>query len=169
MSYRIQFHSKPYMGRAGLIPMIMMLSISWCFVLVWLGVSYMMLSQQIAWSILLFLSTFAYAGYLAYMSYKLYADSRKEFFFELTDSEAVLEVIDELRKKRSTQMVLLDDISYVEYYPFTDSELLIMHTAYTDMEVPLWPMHGSSKDVIDFLVGRGVPVMNVQFDDKLPQ
>jgi hypothetical protein len=87
---------------------------------------------------------------------------------ELTDSEANLIVIDRLRKKRGVQMVLLDDITYAEYYPYRDSASIIFHTPYTDMDVPLWPMANQGRDVVDYLDGRGVKIINVQSDDPIP-
>jgi hypothetical protein len=36
------------------------------------------------------------------------------------------------------------------------------------MEVPLWPLGEQVKDVIDFLDGRGLRIVNVQSDDAIP-
>jgi hypothetical protein len=46
--------------------------------------------------------------------------------------------------------------------------MIILHAPYVDMEVPLWPLSGQGADVVDFLNGRGVNVVNVQSDDKIP-
>jgi hypothetical protein len=66
-------------------------------------------------------------------------------------------------------MVLLDDVSYVEYYPYSDSACIIMHACHYEMEVPLWPLGEHGQDVIDFLAGRGIRIVNVQTDDKVPE
>ncbi len=65
-------------------------------------------------------------------------------------------------------MVLLDDVKFAEYYPYCDDSSVIFHAPYTDMEVPLWPMGLHAQDILDFLKGRGVHVINVQSDEKFP-
>ncbi len=65
-------------------------------------------------------------------------------------------------------MLLIDDIKIGEYYPYSDSASIILYTSYTEMEIPLWPLNHNGQDVIDYLTGRGVKIVNVQFDDKLP-
>ena len=65
-------------------------------------------------------------------------------------------------------MVLLQDVLYAEYYPYPDSASIILHTAYSHVEVPLWPMGERGVDVVDYIAGCGIRVMNVQFDDKVP-
>lgn len=120
------------------------------------------------WGLMIILSTLAYCAYLGIAGYKIYADSRRQYVLELTGTEAILSVIDQLRKKKSTQMVLLADVKYIEYYPYPDCASIIMHAPYTDMEVPLWPFGTQGQDVIDFLEGRGVHVVNVQSDEKIP-
>ncbi len=121
------------------------------------------------WAIVLGGSTVAFAAFLAYMSYMLVRDAFREYVFELTESEAVLFVNDRLHKKRSTCMVLLEDVRYAEYYPYSDSACVILHAPYCEMEVPLWPLGEHGQDAIDFLSGRGVRVINVQSDERMPE
>ncbi len=66
-------------------------------------------------------------------------------------------------------MVLLDDVSYGEYYPYGDSACVILHAPYCQMEVPLWPFGERGRDVIDFLTGRGIRVVDVQSDEQIPE
>ncbi len=66
-------------------------------------------------------------------------------------------------------MVLIDDVKYAEYYPYCDSSSMILHTSYAQMEVPLWPLGSRGTDVLDYLIGRGVRVVNVQSDDPIPE
>jgi hypothetical protein len=102
------------------------------------------------------------------MTYQVFCDAFKIYTFELTDAEAVLQVFDRLRRKKRVQMVLLDDIKFAEYYPYLDDSSVIFHAPYADMEVPLWPMGLHAQDILDFLKGRGVHVINVQSDEKFP-
>jgi len=93
---------------------------------------------------------------------------KREYVLELTESEVVLVIIDRYAKKKTTQMLLLDDVIYAEYYPYPDSSTIIYHTEYALMEVPLWPMGDRGQDVVDFTEGRGVRVINVQSDESIP-
>lgn len=103
------------------------------------------------------------------MAQTLIRDAHRMYVLELTDSEAVLTVLDSASKRCATQMVLLDDITFAEYYPYRDCSSVILHTAYANMEVPLWPLAGHAQDVLDFLDGRGVRVVNVQSDTPFPE
>jgi hypothetical protein len=109
-----------------------------------------------------------FAFFLGALTFGLIRDANRDYQLEVNETEVVLVVVDRLKHKQSTQMVLLDDIQYAEYYPYSDSASVILHAAYFEMEVPLWPLGGHAQDVIDFLAGRGVSIMNVQFDDKVP-
>jgi len=166
---RLKLVSKPYKRRAGLLPMIIMLGISWVFVLIWGTLALWIYIYNPLYSIIIGASTIAFSFLLYVMSYKTFADGKLDYELEVNDSEAVLMVKDNLHHKRSQQMVLLDDVKFAEYYPFTDSASVILHAPYADMEVPLWPMENQGQDLIDFLVGRGVNVVNVQSDDKIPE
>lgn len=160
--------SVPYWRRVGLFPMLAILALAWIFVLIWLVVAVWVFSYNVFWSVTLSASTLAFGSFLGFMTYKIFAGIYCDYVLELTDDEAVLSVTDRLRHKRSVQMVLLDDIKFAEYYPFQDSALIIFHTNYADMEVPLWPMGETGCDVADFLKGRGVHVIDVQSDEKFP-
>lgn len=166
---RMKLVSRPYWCRAGLYPMAAIVGLAWIFVFMWLVVALWVFQYNVYWSLTLTASTLAFGAFLSFMTYKMIADGFRDYVLEITDSEAVLSVVDRLRKKRSVQMVLLDDIKFAEYYPFQDSASIIFHAGYTDMEVPLWPLGTGGADVVDFLDGRGVKVVNVQFDDKFPE
>lgn len=166
---RIKLHSRPYLKRVGLLPMLAVISFAWCFEFMWLYVSLWAVQFNLYWAVTLLAATLAFGFCLGFMSWKMFKDAHREFDLELTDTEAVLSVIDKHRKKKAVQMVLLEDVRYAEYYPFQDSASIILHAEYADMEVPLWPMGSTGKDVVDFLNGRGVKVVDVQFDDKLPE
>jgi hypothetical protein len=164
--------SKPYQRRVGLLPMIAAMAIGFLFSLVWFGVAAWMVQHRggqfsgFGW--LIILATSAYCIYLAVAAFRLFAESQQQYRLELTANEAVLSVTDKLRNKKSTQMVLLSDVKYAEYYPFLDSSSIILHTAYADMEIPLWPLGAQAQDALDFLEGRGVHVVNVQSDERIP-
>jgi hypothetical protein len=164
----ITLTSNPHKKRVGLIPLCTGIALGWAFVLVWMTVAIIASQQNLIWAALVFLTSITFGFCLALMSFSLLRDSYRDYVLELTDSEVVLVVIDRLRKQRGVKMILLDDVSYAEYYPYPDSASIIFHTAYTDMEVPLWPMSNQGRDVVDYLDGRGVKVINVQSDDQIP-
>ncbi|HEY9792017.1 MAG TPA: hypothetical protein V6D22_16540 [Candidatus Obscuribacterales bacterium] len=170
---RLKLVSKPYKNRSGLWPMIVALTIGFSFSVIWFGVATWMMLQNgaefLTWGILIVLSTVLYCVYLGIAAYKIYADSKRQYCLELTENEAFLSVVDSLREKKSTQMVLLCDVKYGEYYPYTDSSCLILHAPYADMEIPLWPLGAQAQDALDFLEGRGVHIINVQSDEKIPE
>lgn len=171
-SIRLRLVSKPYKSRSGLYPMIFALGIGFSFSLMWFGVAAWMMLQNghefLTWGIMIVLSTIAYCIYLGVAAYKIYADSRRQYALELTATEAIITTVDSLRKKNSTQMVLLADVKYIEYYPYPDCASVIFHAPYADMEVPLWPFGAQAQDALDFLEGRGITIVNVQSDDKIP-
>lgn len=171
-SVRLKLSSKPYKHRSGLIPMVVALAVGFCFSCLWFGVAIWMMLQSgiefITWGVMIILSTLLYCVYLGFAGYRLFIDSRRRYALELTESEAILSVIDTFHQKKSTQMVLLADVRYAEYYPYPDSASLILHAPYTDMEIPLWPFCLQSQDALDFLEGRGVNIINVQSDDPIP-
>lgn len=165
----IKLVSKPYSTRTALAPLMVGVGVGWIFVALWLITATAALMHNVLWGLLLLGSTFGFSMFLSFMTYSMVRDAYRSFVFELTDSDAVLYVYDRLKKRKSTQMVLLDDVTYVEYYPYRDSAAMILHTSYAQMEVPLWPMGEQVKDVIDFLDGRGLRIVNVQFDDVIPE
>jgi hypothetical protein len=164
----LKLESGSYWHRVGLFPMGISLVFGWVFVVAWLVVCTWLFMYNPLWSITIGASTVLFSVYLGIMSYRMITDAYRDYTFELTEDEAVLSVSDRLKKKQSTQMVLLDDVKYAEYYPYSDSASVILHAPYADMEVPLWPMGKHGQDVIDFLEGRGVTVVNVQSDDRIP-
>lgn len=149
-------------------PLLIGLTVGWIFISIWSAVAFFLLQHHIFWAFAVFGSTFGFAGFLCWMSYQVFCDALKTYTFELTDAEAVLLVFDRLRRKKHVKMVLLDDVKFAEYYPYCDDSSLIFHAPYTDMEVPLWPMGLHAQDILDFLRGRGVRVINVQSDEKFP-
>jgi hypothetical protein len=168
-SCHITLTSNPHKKRAGLIPLCVGIAMGWAFSLLWLIVTISTLPitpvQFLPWS---FISSIGFCAFLGLESFSLLRDHYRDYVLELTDTEAILVVIDRLRKTRAVQMILLDDVSYAEYYPYQDSALIIFHTSYTDMAVPLWPMTNQGRDVVDYLDGRGVKIINVQSDDPIP-
>lgn len=169
----LKIASGPYKARPGLYPMLVALIIGFAFSALWLTVSLFLIldghTPNVIWGVMTGLCTILYCCYMGYIAYRLVADSQREFVLEITQSEAVLNVKDKLHRRKSTQMVLLDDIKYAEYYPYADSSSVILHAPYTVMEIPLWPLGGQSQDVMDFLSGRGIPIVNAQFDDRIPE
>ncbi|MCC7528378.1 MAG: hypothetical protein IT342_07645 [Candidatus Melainabacteria bacterium] len=164
----IKLVSKPYSTRTALAPLIVGVVVGWVFALLWLCTGILALLNNIYWGLTLLASTFGFSLFLSFMTYSMVQDAYRSFVFELTDADAVLYVHDRLKKRTSTQMVLLDDVKYVEYYPYRDSSSMILHTPYAQMEVPLWPMGEQVRDIMDFLDGRGLRIVNVQFDDAMP-
>ncbi|MBP9093098.1 hypothetical protein KBI23_18880 [bacterium] len=164
----ITLTSQPHKRRAGLVPLCTAICLGWAFVLMWLTVAVIILWEWPAWGVLIGLSSVTFGALLTLFGLGLIRDSRREYLLELTESEVVLVVTDRKAKKKGTLMLLLADVTYAEYYPYTDSASIIFHTNYSKMEVPLWPMGDRAQDVVDFLDGRGVRVINVQSDDCLP-
>jgi hypothetical protein len=149
-------------------PLVVGLAVSWLFCVVWMVVSLWTFQFNAYWSLLIFASTVLFGVILAAMTQGVLIDAQSVFCFELSSDEAVLITIDKLRSRQSTQMVLLKDVKYAEYYPFTDSACVILHTSYAQMEIPLWTMGQKADDVIAFLEGCGINVVNVQSDDQIP-
>lgn len=164
----IRLVSQPYSKRTALGPLLVGVGVCWIFVGLWAITATYALTQNILWGLLLLGSTFGFGLLLSFMTYGMVRDAHRSFIFELSDSDAVLYVFDNLKKRQSTQMVLLNDVNYVEYYPYSDSASMILHTYYAHMEVPLWPMGERVNDVIDFLDGRGLRIVNVHMDDAIP-
>jgi hypothetical protein len=164
--------SGPYKSRPGLYPMLIALVIGFGFSLLWLTVSVFLIldghTPNVIWGSMTGLCTILYCCYMGYIAYRLLVDSKRQYVLELNASEAVLTVLDNLHRQKSTQMVLLDDVKYAEYYPYPDSASVILHAPYTMMEIPLWPLGQQSQDVMDFLAGRGIAIVNAQFDDRIP-
>jgi len=165
--------SKPYKTRAGLIPMVVAISVGFLFSFAWIGIAIWMMTRRTAdvliWGGLITLSTLVYGTYLMLITGKMLREARYKYSLELTESEAVLSVIDPQNRVRSTRMVLLDDVKYGEYYPYPDTASVILHAPYADLELPLWSFGEQRQDAIDFLEGRGVRIVNVLSDDPISQ
>jgi hypothetical protein len=165
----IKLISDPNVQRAALVPFAVGIGLGWVFIVIWGVVACVAFLKSPLWGALLLASLAAFASLLGFLSYTIVRNSCRDYIFEITDTDAVLLVIDRLRRRRSMQMVLLEDIKFAEYYPYRDSASIIFHAPYTKMEVPLWPMGSRGQDVVDFLLGRGVRVVNVQSDDNFPE
>lgn len=165
--------SGSYKNRPGLYVILVALFIGFVFSALWLILSLFLIldghTANIVWGAMTGLCTILYCCYMGYVVYRLIADSQRRYVLELNQSEAVLTVLDKLHCKKTTKMVLLDDVKFAEYYPYQDSSSVILHAPYTVMEIPLWPLGSHSQDVLDFLAGRGIPIVNAQFDDKIPE
>jgi len=166
---KLRLVSNPYSKRVGLVMLVVTICFGWIFVFLWGAVSVYALAYNNYWALVLAASTLAFAGFLSYMSYSLIQDAFQEYVFELTETEAILSVTDKLRHKKSTFMILLDDVRFAEYYPYSDSSCIILHAPYYEMEVPLWPLGVHGQDVLDYLTGRGIRVVNVQSDERFPE
>ena len=164
----ITLTSLPHKRRIGLWPLCTAIGMGWAFTIMWLVISFCAFHDWPAWGVLIGLSSVTFGCLLTLFGIGLLRDSRREYVLELTDTEIVLVVIDRHAKKKGVQMILIEDVSYAEYYPYPDSSSIIFHTEKLQMEVPLWPMGDRGQDVVDFLDGRGVRVINVQFDDAMP-
>lgn len=167
----IRLESDPRLKRVGSNVMWVAIVIGFIFMGLWLTVAAFAFAYSACWSIVIAGASVAFASFLTLMAKTLIRDGTRLYVLELTDTEAVLNVTEGRgkRRRRATQMVLLDDIYYAEYYPYRDSTSVILHTSYAEMEVPLWPMGTRAQDALDFLEGRGVPIVNVQSDDPIPE
>ncbi len=164
----IRLNSNPCIRRTGLLPMAFAVVVSWIFVFLWGFASVIAFVHSIYWSLILLCSTCAFAVFLGETTYSLITDAYREYVLELNGAEAILSINDRLRHCRATQMILLDDVTYAEYYPYLDSASIILHADYAQMEIPIWPFGINGQDIIDFLSGRGVKVVNVQSDEQIP-
>lgn len=169
LNQAIRLESDPHVRRVGSNVMWVAIVIGLMFMVLWFSVALMTFQYNFFWSFTIAGASIAFATFLFLMAYSLVRDSKRRYILELTDTEAVLNVFDGLSGRRAVQMVLLDDIKYAEFYPYRDSSSVILHTSYAQMEVPLWPMGYHSQDVLDFLQGRGIRIVNVQSDDPIPE
>ncbi|MBA4076853.1 MAG: hypothetical protein C0508_17570, partial [Cyanobacteria bacterium PR.023] len=105
--------------------------LGWAFVAMWFTVAIVSLAEWPAWGVLIGLSSITFGALLTLFGFGLIRDSRREYLLELTESEVVLVVTDRKAKKKGTQMLLLADVIYAEYYPYNDSASIIFHTNYS--------------------------------------
>lgn len=166
----IKLESDPCVRRVGSQVMWVAIAIGLCFMALWMTVAVFAFQYNVIWSITIACASIGFACFLGMMTSTLLKDRTRRYILELTDTEVVLYVYEGKGKKtrRATQMVLLDDIEFAEYYPYRDSCAVILHTQYAHMEIPLWPFGRHAQDVLDFLDGRGVIIVNVQTDDPIP-
>lgn len=153
--------------RAGLMPLCAAVALGWVCQGLWLSLSIFTFSYNPAWSILIGASTFAFGIFLSLMSYSLYCDTQKQYRIEVTATEVVLNVSDLVRKTESVSMLLLEDVTYSEWYP--DTSTLLIHAPYKTIELPLWSLGARGTDVLDYLQGRGIKICNVLLDDTIPE
>jgi len=130
--------------------------------------SYLVLQHNSYLALSLFIPALAFAILLGVVAYRLIADILCDYTLEISAEDVVFSKYDRLRKKQTNQLALLSDIKYVEYYPYQDSASIIFHTNDLDIDVPLWPLGGHVQDVVDFLTGAGVRVIDVQSDESIP-
>jgi hypothetical protein len=160
--------SSPYSARVGLVPLLVGLALAWVFIVLWLMVACYVWPSSVVWSCMLTLSATAFALIVSLMTFNLIQEAFRQYTFEISETDCVLTVEDKLRHVSSTKILLLSDVKYAEYYPYRDSASIIIHTPYLSMEVPLWSMQRQGADVVDFLGGRGIKVVNVQSDEPIP-
>lgn len=152
----------------SMIPMWFGISLGWIMVGAGIFAGYLAFGHNQYVSLAFVLPAFLFAGFLIFHIYNLIRQSNCDYIFEITNQDAVFCKIDRLKKKKTFQLILLDDIKYAEYYPYLDSASIIFHTPYAEIEEPLWPMGKHAQDVVDFLTGMGVKVVDVQSDEAIP-
>ena len=168
-AHKIKIDSCPGIKRVGTGAVWAAIGIGLLFVALWMIVAIGVIPYNIYWSAVLALAASAFGSLLTFMAYSIIRDGKRRFSLEINDSEAVLVVQDMMHNKKSVQMVLLKDIEYAEFYPYRDSATIIFHSSYTKMEVPLWPFGNQIEDVLDYLDGLGVRIIDVQSDEPLPE
>lgn len=149
-------------------PMLFGIVLGWVMVAAGIYASYLAIEHNQYFALTIGLPALVFAGFLSFITYTLIRQSSCEYSLEITEHDAVFSKIDHLKKKTITKFVLLADIKYVEYYPYLDSATIIFHTPYGNTEVALWPMGEHAQDVIDFLSGLGIKIVDVQSDDPIP-
>lgn len=165
---KIVLHSDPKIKRVGSGPLWAAIAVGLAFSLLWILAGSVVIIYNFYWAVVMIAASVAFGTLLIHVGYTLVRDGKRKLTLELTSTEAVLIVKDELNNRQATQMVLLDDVIYGEYYPYRDSATIILHTSYAKMEIPLWPMGSRAQDALDFLDGWGINIVNVQSDDPVP-
>lgn len=168
ISTELKFVSGPTTSRVGFFPLVVAIGLGFAFVCVWLAVAVVAAAQNLYWAAVIVAAAAAFALYLGYAAFGMFKESNRNYVVELNSCELVLNVEDRFTHTTSTQMVLLKDVKYVEYYPYRDSASAILHTAYNHIEIPLWPLCGHGEDVVNYLEGHGIRIFNVQLDDEIP-
>ncbi len=155
--------------RIGLRPLIFYLLLAGLVTVLWYGLSLWLVPYNPIWALATGSLATLFTLYLGWVICRLVRDAYKDYTLELNGTEIVLKSFDRLKKQTTVEMVLLDDVTYAEYYPYQDSGCIILHAPYVNLEVPLWPMGTRGQDVVDFLKGSGVTVVNVLSDEKIPE
>jgi len=150
------------------VPMLWGVCFGYLMVGITLFASYLASKHNNFFAFSLFVSALVFAVLLGVVVYRLIGDILCDYTLEVTNQDVTFSKFDHLRKKQTNQSILLSDIKYVEYYPYQDSASIIFHTTSVDLDIPLWPLGGHVQDVIDFLTGAGVRVVDVQSDDPIP-
>ena len=153
----------------GMAPMLLGICFGWIMVAAAILISCLAFAHIQYFALSFILPAFIFALFLIANTYNLIRQSNCDYVFEITNHDAAFCKIDRLQRKKTMELVLLSDIKYAEYYPYLDSASIIFHTAYADTEVPLWPMGKHAQDAVDFLVGAGVKVIDVQSDEAIPE
>lgn len=175
-------------GRSSNLPLVVGLALALVQIAVTLTLSLLLFSQNAIFALLLSASALAFLFIVLTVAMRMLSNGQRLYNFEVTPTELILEILslppepserqskkqDKGKKKRSERrkigrvMVFLPDVRYCEYYPYPDSASMIFHTAYSHLEVPLWPLGERRNDLVDYLIGLGIEVVNVQFDDEIP-
>ncbi|MBX9938575.1 MAG: hypothetical protein K2Y32_04950 [Candidatus Obscuribacterales bacterium] len=175
-------------GRSSNLPLVVGLALALVQIAVTLTLSLLLFAQNAIFALLLSASALAFLFIVLTVAMRMLSNGQRLYNFEVTPTELILEILslppepserqskkqDKRKKKRSERrkigrvMVFLPDVRYCEYYPYPDSASMIFHTAYSHLEVPLWPLGERRNDLVDYLIGLGIEVVNVQFDDEIP-
>ncbi len=161
--------SRPPLRRHGLVPLFIALSVGIVLSLMWFTVAIFVFFHHHIIGFILAITALGYASYALLIGYRMISDMNQHFKLELTPSEIILTTFNVKKQKKYFKMLLLDDIKLGEYYPYSDSACIILYTGYAEMEIPLWSLPLNGQDVVDYLLGRGIKIVNVQFDDKIPE
>lgn len=157
----LKFSSGRYKMRSGYMPLSVGLGLAYCFVVLWLIVSINMIPLNPPFGILIMCSTITFCFLVTAMSLSIVKDMQRSYSLEVNETEVVLDITERSGKSKPL-MILLDDVIYAEYY---SSSCVIFHTSYRDFEVPIWPLGARGVDFVDYLIGRGVQVINVEQDE----
>lgn len=176
-------------GRSSNLPLVVGLALALVQIAVTLALSFLLFAQNAIFALLLSASALAFLFIVLTVAWRMLSNGQRLYNFEITPTELILEILslppessDQAKKKQQKQgqnkrsqrrkigrvMVYLPDVRYCEYYPYPDSASMIFHTAYSHLEVPLWPLGERRNDLVDYLIGLGIEVVNVQFDDEIP-
>lgn len=157
----LKFSSGRYKMRSGYMPLSVGLALAYCFVVLGLVVSVNMLPLNMPFAILILCSTITFGILVTAMSLSIIKDMQRSYSLEVNETEVVLDITERSGKSKPL-MILLDDVIYAEYY---SSSCVIFHTSYRDFEVPIWPLGARGADFVDYLIGRGVRIVNVEQDE----